>query len=162
MNSNTHYTPTDNGFAISGGAEMFNRILYGSHKNDDKEAKFATFAGEVPQFMGAATDWTEHDWCLFGKRGTLFSGLALTPGQRIGGSTELWESGARWFHSSEDVVAEFKNGWMEYRLSQLSPYLPDVSVTTVEAVLGKMVKEGTVRKLGQARNIKYVNAKYVK
>jgi len=128
MNSNTHYTPTDNGFAISGGAEMFNRILYGSHKNDDKEAKFATFAGEVPQFMGAATDWTEHDWCLFGKRGTLFSGLALTPGQRIGGSTELWESGARWFHSSEDVVAEFKNGWMEYRLSQLSPYLPDVSV----------------------------------
>ncbi len=128
MNSKTHYTPTENGFAISGSNEFFNRLLYGSHKNDDKEAKFATFAGDVPQFMGSATDWTEYDWCLFGKRGTLSSGLAVTPGRRIGEGTELTESGARWFHDSEDVVAEFKNGWIEYKLSQMSSYFPNVSV----------------------------------
>ncbi len=46
--------------------------------------------------------------------------------------------------------------------SEICEILPDVSVTTVEAVLGKMVKSGDVMKLGQARNTKYVNAKYVK
>ena len=128
MNSNTHYTPTDNGFAISGSTELFNRLLYGSHKNDDNEARFATFAGDVPQFMGSATDWTVYDWCAFGKRGTLLSGLAVTPGQRVGGATEDTESGARWFHDSEDIVAEYKNGWMEYKLTQMSSHFPDVRV----------------------------------
>ena len=33
---------------------------------------------------------------------------------------------------------------------------------TVESVLGKMVKTGSVVKLGQARATKYVNAKYLK
>ncbi len=46
--------------------------------------------------------------------------------------------------------------------AEICDILPDVSVTTVEAVLGKMVREGTIKKLGQARNTKYVNAKYVK
>lgn len=45
---------------------------------------------------------------------------------------------------------------------EICEILPDVSVTTVEAVLGKMVKSGDIKKLGQARNTKYVNAKYVK
>ena len=40
--------------------------------------------------------------------------------------------------------------------------LQDVSPTTVEAVLGKMVKSGSVKKVGQARATKYVNAKYIK
>ena len=46
--------------------------------------------------------------------------------------------------------------------SEICDILPDISATTVEAVLGKLVREGSVRKLGQARNTKYVNAKYVK
>lgn len=46
--------------------------------------------------------------------------------------------------------------------SEICDILPDISVTTVEAVLGKLVKEGSVMKLGQARSTKYVNAKYVK
>lgn len=46
--------------------------------------------------------------------------------------------------------------------AEICQILPDVSMTTVEAVLGKMVREGKVEKLGQARNTKYVNAKYVK
>ncbi len=128
MRTNTHYTPADNGFSISGSSELFNRLLYGSHMNDDKEAKFATFAGDVPQFMGAATDWTVYDWCLFGKRGTLFNGITMTPGQRVGGATEASEAGARWFHDSSDIVSEFKNGWMEYKLSQTTPYLPDMDI----------------------------------
>lgn len=45
--------------------------------------------------------------------------------------------------------------------AEICEILPDVSVTTVEAVLGKMVRSGVVKKLGQARNTKYVNAKYV-
>lgn len=42
MNAKTHYTPTENGFAISGSSEFFNRTLYGSHKNDDKSDRFFT------------------------------------------------------------------------------------------------------------------------
>ena len=34
--------------------------------------------------------------------------------------------------------------------------LPDVSPTTVEAVLGRMVKEGQIKKIGSARNTKYM------
>lgn len=128
MNPKTHYTPTGDGFQISGSSELYNRMLYGGHKNDDKDAKFVTLAGDLPQFLGAETDWSVYDYCLHGKRGTLFSGLALTPGQRIGGATEATESGSRWFHDADDVVAEFKNGWMEYELSQISSYFPIVKI----------------------------------
>jgi len=63
---------------------------------------------------------------------------------------------------SERIEQTVLNSVLPISKTEICKYLPDVSVTTVEAVLGKMVKEGTVRKLGQARNIKYVNAKYVK
>ena len=53
MRSNTRYSPTENGFVINGSSEIFNRMLYGSHKNDDKTDRFFTFAGDAPQFMGA-------------------------------------------------------------------------------------------------------------
>ena len=43
--------------------------------------------------------------------------------------------------------------------AEICDILPDVSPSTVEAVLGKMVKTGSVMKLGQARATKYVNAK---
>ena len=46
--------------------------------------------------------------------------------------------------------------------SEICEILQDVSPTTVESVLGKMVKTGSVMKLGQARATKYVNAKYIK
>mgnify|MGYP004500471747 FL=1 len=46
--------------------------------------------------------------------------------------------------------------------AEICDILPDVSLSTVEAVLGKMVKTGSVMKLGQARATKYVNAKYIK
>ncbi len=129
MNSNTHYTPTENGFAISGSAEVFNRTLYGSHKNDDKSGRFLTFAGDAPLFMGAVVDWNKGLTTLQEKSGVLCSGLAITPGRRSGFyySREIDQT-SRWFHNSDDVLAEFKNGWMEYELSQISSWFPDVRV----------------------------------
>ncbi|MCF0116153.1 MAG: Fic family protein [Erysipelotrichaceae bacterium] len=46
--------------------------------------------------------------------------------------------------------------------AEVCEVLQDVSPTTVEATLGKMVKTGSVIKLGQGRATKYVNAKYIK
>lgn len=46
--------------------------------------------------------------------------------------------------------------------AEICDALQDVSPTTVESVLGRMVKTGSVMKLGQARATKYVNAKYIR
>lgn len=42
--------------------------------------------------------------------------------------------------------------------SELSSMLPDVSVTTIEAVLGRMVHEGRIRKVGGNRNARYIRS----
>ena len=34
--------------------------------------------------------------------------------------------------------------------------LPDVSQTTVESVLGRMVRRGAIRKIGEGRSVKYI------
>ncbi|MBE6689383.1 MAG: hypothetical protein E7588_08960 [Ruminococcaceae bacterium] len=129
MKPYTHYTPTENGFAISASNDFFNRTLYGSHKNDYKPERFFTFAGDVPKFMGAITDWTKDTFSTYEKCGILVSGLAVTPGQRTAFYySEDIDQTSRWFHDSEDVCAEFKNGWMEYRLTQISSWAPDVRV----------------------------------
>ena len=122
------YTPTESGFAIREAKDPFNRMLYGSHKNDDKPLRYVTFSGDAPQVMGAATDWTVNDYCQMAKRGTLFSGLTMTLGHRIGGAVNTWEAGAKWFHEANDVCAEFKPGWFEYELTEMSMYFPHVEV----------------------------------
>ncbi len=128
MNPKTHYTPTKDGFAISGSLDIFNKLLYGSHQNDDKEARFSTFAGDLPMVMGAATDWTVYDWCDFGKRGVFASGLALTPGHRRDGAYDGRETGSKWFHEAYDVISETKDGWVEYTLSDMGNYFPEVTI----------------------------------
>ncbi len=129
MDPKTHYTPTENGYAINGSCELFNRTLYGSHKNDHEPARFFTFAGDAPQFMGTVTDWAVNPVTYQEKCGVLVSGLAITPGRRAGFYyTDDIDQTSRWFHNSEDVLAEFKNGWMEYELSQISSWFPNVSV----------------------------------
>ena len=57
------------------------------------------------------------------------SGLALTPGVKVPHfySDEI-DISSRWFHQAEDVVAVFRNGWMDYELRQFSPWFPDVKV----------------------------------
>ena len=127
--SKTRYVATENGYLIHGSSELFNRTLYGSHKNDNQSARFFTFAGDAPQFMGATTDWEKNLVSFYAKCGTLTSGLALTPNQRVGFFySEDMDISSRWFHNSEDITAEFKNGHMEYELSQMSPWFPDVQV----------------------------------
>lgn len=129
MKATTHYVPTKNGFAISGSNEIFNRTLYGSHKNDHKTERFFTFAGDAPQFMGAVCDWAKETITLYEKCGVLNSGLAVTPGRRTRFYySEHIDQTSRWFHNSEDILAEYKNGWMEYELSQISSWFPDVDV----------------------------------
>lgn len=63
---------------------------------------------------------------------------------------------------TERIQQTVLNSVLPISKSEICDILPDVSPTTVEAVLGKMVKTGSVIKLGQARSTKYVNAKYVK
>lgn len=40
--------------------------------------------------------------------------------------------------------------------SEICKILPDVSPTTVEAMLGKMVKNGIITTVGSGRGIKYI------
>ncbi|MBO5879662.1 MAG: hypothetical protein J6Q68_03840 [Clostridia bacterium] len=129
MKPTTRYTPTEKGFSISGSSEVFNRTLYGSHKNDENPERFLTFAGDAPQFMGAVSDWLKSTVSYYAKCGVLNSGLAITAGQRsrFYYSPHIDQT-SKWFHDSEDIVARFNSGWMEYELSQMSAWFPDVRV----------------------------------
>ena len=63
---------------------------------------------------------------------------------------------------TERIEQTVLNSVLPISKAEICDFLPDVSPTTVEAVLGKMVKDGSVKKLGTARATKYVNAKYIK
>ena len=63
---------------------------------------------------------------------------------------------------TERIEQTVLNSVLPVSKSEICDILLDVSPTTVESVLGKMVKTGSVVKLGQARATKYVNAKYLK
>ena len=63
---------------------------------------------------------------------------------------------------TERIEQTVLNSVLPISKAEICGFLPDVSPTTVEAVLGKMVKSGAVKKLGTARATKYVNANYIK
>ena len=63
---------------------------------------------------------------------------------------------------TERIEQTVLNSVLPVSKSEICDILQDVSPTTVESVLGKMVKTGSIVKLGQARATKYVNAKYLK
>lgn len=42
--------------------------------------------------------------------------------------------------------------------AEICKILPDVSPTTVEAVLGAMVKDGQIKRIGQSRSVRYMKA----
>lgn len=63
---------------------------------------------------------------------------------------------------TERIEQTVLNSVLPVSKAEICDILQDVSPTTVESVLGKMVKTGSVVKLGQARATKYVNAKYLK
>ena len=63
---------------------------------------------------------------------------------------------------SERIEQTVLNSVLPVSKAEICDILPDVSPTTVEAVLGRMIKDGTIKKMGQARATRYVNAKYMK
>ena len=57
------------------------------------------------------------------------------------------------------IEATVLNSLTAISKSEICNILPDVSPTTVEAVLGKMVKEGIIETIGNGRNTKYKKKK---
>ena len=56
---------------------------------------------------------------------------------------------------SARIEATVLNSLVAISKSEICNILPDVSPTTVELVLGKMVKQGLIEKIGNGRNTKY-------
>ena len=54
------------------------------------------------------------------------------------------------------VEATVMNSILPISKKEISIILPDISPTTIEAVLGRMVKEGLIKKIGTSRNIHYL------
>lgn len=57
---------------------------------------------------------------------------------------------------SARIEATVLNSLAPISKAEICEILPDVSPTTVETVLGRMVKDGRIRKIGEARNVKYL------
>ena len=54
------------------------------------------------------------------------------------------------------IEATVLNSLTPVSKAEIGRILPDVSATTIEAVLGKMVKNGQIRKIGVGRNVRYI------
>lgn len=54
------------------------------------------------------------------------------------------------------IEATVLNSLTPLSKAEICDILPDVSPTTVEAVLGTMVRQGAVRRIGTSRNVKYI------
>ena len=57
---------------------------------------------------------------------------------------------------SKRIEATVLNSIAPISKKEVCDILPDISPTTIEAVLGKMVKDGQIVKIGSARNTKYI------
>ena len=56
------------------------------------------------------------------------------------------------------IEATVLNSLVPISKADICSILPDVSPTTVEAVLSKMVRDGQIKKIGQSRMTRYVKA----
>ena len=56
------------------------------------------------------------------------------------------------------VEATILNSLTPLSKAEICKILPDVSPTTVEAVLGAMVKSGTIKRIGSSRSTRYIKA----
>ena len=63
---------------------------------------------------------------------------------------------------SERIEQTVLNSILPISKTEICDFLPDVSPSTVESVLSKMVKEGSIKKLGVGRLTKYVNALHIR
>ncbi len=57
------------------------------------------------------------------------------------------------------IEATVLNSLLPISKKEIADILPDVSVTTIEAVLGKMLKEKMIVKIGEGKNTKYLRKK---
>ena len=64
--------------------------------------------------------------------------------------------GSRKITKQNRIEATVLNSLTPISKSEVCKILPDVSATTVEAVLGQMLKAGQVRKIGSGKNTKYI------
>ena len=61
-------------------------------------------------------------------------------------------------HMEAGIEATVLGSLVPISKAEICDILPDVSPTTVEAVLSKMVKDGQIKKIGQSRTTRYVKA----
>jgi len=66
--------------------------------------------------------------------------------------------GSRKVTKQARVEATVLNSLTPISKADIGKILPDVSATTIEAVLGQMVREGSIRKTGSGRGTKYVRS----
>lgn len=66
--------------------------------------------------------------------------------------------GSRKVTKQARIEATVMNSLTPISKSDICKILPDVSATTVEAVLGKLVTEGQIRKIGRGRGTRYIKA----
>lgn len=59
-------------------------------------------------------------------------------------------------NKSQRIQATVLNSLIPISKKEICSYLPDVSPTTVETVLAGMLKAGSIKKIGTARNTKYI------
>lgn len=65
--------------------------------------------------------------------------------------------GSRKVTKQARIEAAVLNSLTPVSKSDIGKILPDVSATTIEAVLGQMVRDGVIRKIGSGRGTKYIN-----
>ena len=65
--------------------------------------------------------------------------------------------GSRKVTKQARIEASVLNSLTPVSKSDIGKILPDVSATTIEAVLGQMVRNGVIRKIGSGRGTKYIN-----
>ena len=56
------------------------------------------------------------------------------------------------------IEATVLNSLTPISKAEICKILPDVSPTTVEMVLGMMIKEGSIKKIGSGRSTRYLKA----
>lgn len=61
-------------------------------------------------------------------------------------------------NKKQRIEATILNSLMPISKSEIAYILPDISATTIEAVLAVMVKNGAVKKIGTNRNARYLKA----
>ncbi len=51
------------------------------------------------------------------------------------------------------------NAFLPISKKEIQEMLPDVSITTIELVLGSLLKKGSIEKIGSTKGAKYIKAK---